>query len=380
MNASPPAPEHALDRRTRSSPPTASTRPPSPCPSTRGARRRTPTRGGDWVFDASGNPVLQRMEEANFVVTIPRQPMPAAGYPTVVLSRTGAGGNRPLVDRGVAATNGGPPIMPGTRPGPLLRHGRLRRLRDRRPARRPAQPHQRATRTSPSSTSATPSRCATTSASRPPSWPSRRTSSTTSRVDVSDCPGAVAPGNMARFDTGTMALMGHSMGATISPLTLAFEPRFQVGLLSGCGRELDRERHLQAAPGPRPRPRRGPRRRRRQRATTSPSTTRCSPSSSGRSSPPTRRSTRAASPSSPRRRARAHVLMMQGIVDHYIMPPIADATSLSLGLDLAGPELDDHRPRDRHARPGGPLPPPRRQRPDRAPGLRTTSSPRATSR
>jgi hypothetical protein len=34
------------------------------------------------------------------------------------------------------------------------------------------------------------------------------------------------------------------------------------------------------------------------------------------------------------------VLMEQGIVDHYIMPPIANATSLSLGLDLAGTPLD----------------------------------------
>jgi hypothetical protein len=35
-----------------------------------------------------------------------------------------------------------------------------------------------------------------------------------------------------------------------------------------------------------------------------------------------------------------HVLMMQGIVDHYILPPIANATSLALGLDLAGGSLD----------------------------------------
>jgi hypothetical protein len=32
--------------------------------------------------------------------------------------------------------------------------------------------------------------------------------------------------------------------------------------------------------------------------------------------------------------------MEQGIVDHYILPPIANATSLSLGLDLAGTPLD----------------------------------------
>ncbi len=36
-----------------------------------------------------------------------------------------------------------------------------------------------------------------------------------------------------------------------------------------------------------------------------------------------------------------HVLMLQGIVDHYIMPSIANAMSLSLGLDLAGPSLDE---------------------------------------
>jgi hypothetical protein len=36
-----------------------------------------------------------------------------------------------------------------------------------------------------------------------------------------------------------------------------------------------------------------------------------------------------------------HVLMEQGIVDHYILPRIANATSLSVGLDQAGTALDD---------------------------------------
>jgi hypothetical protein len=36
-----------------------------------------------------------------------------------------------------------------------------------------------------------------------------------------------------------------------------------------------------------------------------------------------------------------HVLMVQGIVDTYIMPPIANAISLRLDLDLAGDPLDD---------------------------------------
>ena len=74
--------------------------------------------GGGWVFDASGAPVLQRNEPANFVVTVPRAPMPSAGYPMVVFSRTGGGGDRPLVDRGVQGVTNGPPLVPGT--GPAL--------------------------------------------------------------------------------------------------------------------------------------------------------------------------------------------------------------------------------------------------------------------
>src|SRR6185369_4057084 len=35
-----------------------------------------------------------------------------------------------------------------------------------------------------------------------------------------------------------------------------------------------------------------------------------------------------------------HVLMLQGIVDHYILPSIANATSLAMGLDEGGPAYD----------------------------------------
>ena len=37
------------------------------------------------------------------------------------------------------------------------------------------------------------------------------------------------------FNPNAQALMGHSMGGTISPLALAFEPRFRAGILSGEG-------------------------------------------------------------------------------------------------------------------------------------------------
>ncbi len=41
-------------------------------------------------------------------------------------------------------------------------------------------------------------------------------------------------------------------------------------------------------------------------------------------------------PKGPRRQ----VLMMQGIVDHYILPPIANSLSLAFGLDVGDPALD----------------------------------------
>lgn len=52
----------------------------------------------DWLTQ---KPILQPREPPGRIfVTIPRKPMPAAGYPVVVLERAGAGGDVPLVDRG----------------------------------------------------------------------------------------------------------------------------------------------------------------------------------------------------------------------------------------------------------------------------------------
>ncbi len=190
------------------------------------------TSGGDWLFDAAGRPIFDHMETARIVFTIPRAPMPATGWPTVVFVRTGGGGDRPLVDRGPSSTPGfGQPDVPGTGPamhfaqvgfagvqidGPL---GGLRNttngdedflifnvfnasaLRDN--VRQSAMELSLLARTLPSLAFAT-----------------------------RDCPGATAN---AAFDGTHLALMGHSMGAWIAPLTLAFEPRFRAAVLSGAG-------------------------------------------------------------------------------------------------------------------------------------------------
>jgi hypothetical protein len=309
--------------------------------------------GGGWVFDAKGQPVLQRMEESNFVVTIPRMPMPAAGYPIMVLSRTGAGGNRPLVDRGVMATTGGPPVTPGT--GPALYYaaagfagseidGPLGGLRN--------------------TTNANEDYTIFNVGNPVALRDNLRQSAAelalqahilgTVTVDVSDCPGAVAPGNKASFDTGTMGLMGHSMGATIAPLTLAEEPLYRVGLLSGAGGSwieniVYKEQPLTVKPiaeallGLLPSGF--------MLTVNDPMLSMFQWAAEGADPPIYARRIVHEPTSGPPR----NILMMQGIVDHYIMPPIADATSVSLGLDLAGPELDDTPAEIKGLAPLGPL-------------------------
>jgi hypothetical protein len=295
--------------------------------------------GGAWQLDDGGAPVLQKHETARFVVTIPKTTMPAAGYPVVVFSRTGGGGDRPLVDRGVRAEPGGEAIAPGT--GPALEfaragfggvsvdgpHGGLRNysggdeqflvfnfqnpvaLRDN----------------------------VRQSALELALLPDVLDGVT---IDVSDCAGAVAPASIAKLDTGTMALMGHSMGAAIAPLTLAYEPRYRAGLLSGAGGSFIANLMYKLKPLP---------------AKSfgelllgltiagyslhdqDPMLSMLQWAGETADAPIYGRYVvREPLVGEPR-----NVLMMQGIVDHYIMPPIANATSLSMGLDLAGEELDD---------------------------------------
>lgn len=205
-----------------------------PMPEYQGGAPPYQDEGGAWVLDDTGAPVLQRMEEANFFVTVPRRTMPPAGFPLVVFSRTGGGGERPLVDRGVKAMTGGPALIPGT--GPALTfaaagfagssidgpHGGLRNITHG------------------------DEQFLIFNVGNPVALRDNIRQSAAElalqahlldavAIDVADCPGVVTPDGKARFDTATLALMGHSMGATIAPLTLAYEPRYRAGLLSGAG-------------------------------------------------------------------------------------------------------------------------------------------------
>jgi pimeloyl-ACP methyl ester carboxylesterase len=262
--------------------------------------------------------------------------MPAAGWPIAHFIRTGGGGSRPLVDHGPEASNGAPPIIPGT--GPALwfamagfagaevdgPHENLRNLTNENED------------------------FLMFNVFNPPALRDNIRESgveygllaevlKTLTLDVSDCPGTTGP---AHFDASHFALMGHSMGATIAPLAAAYEPLYRAVVASGSGaswienviwkqQPLDIRGVIGVLLGYS--------QQKRALNDDDPILTLFQwaeePADSDMYS---RELIAEPSKDMPPR----HWLMEQGIVDHYILPPIANAMSLSLGLDLLGKPLD----------------------------------------
>ncbi len=285
--------------------------------------------GGAFGFDAGGRPLRRAEEEARLFVTLPRRPPPAEGFPTVVFVRTGGGGDRPLIDRGRRGVEGGPALEPGSGParelaregwaglmidGPL---GGLRNL------------------------SGGDEQFLIFNIGSPPAL---RDNVRQSALELALLPELAAGlvlgstlcpelgGAEARLDVDRLALMGHSMGATIGPLAFRLEPRFRALVLSGFGGSwienvVHKERPVRVRPlmelvlGY---------------------------AEAGLELHPFAPSLSllqwAGEPADPPVHAAAargrHVLMLQGIKDSYILPPIANAGSAALGLDLAGPALE----------------------------------------
>jgi dienelactone hydrolase len=278
------------------------------------------TEGGAW----QATPFAEEL--ARVVVTIPRRAMPTAGFPTVVFSRTGAGGERPLVDRGPRAVAGGAAVEPGAGlardfaevgwaaisiDGP---HGGLRNVTHG------DEQFLMFNVLNPTALRDNVRQSALELVLTAHLVP-------TLRVASAACDGAPAE---ARLDGDRLAIFGHSMGAWIAPLAVAAEPRFRAMILSGAGASwienvLWKQKPLDVRPLARTFLGYGV-------------TFDLSPGDpvlsllqwAGESADPQLYGERVAS----------HVLMVQGIVDHYIMPTIANATSLAMGLDLAGPALD----------------------------------------
>ncbi len=286
------------------------------------------------------NPNVTSHQQARIFITIPRQTMPAEGWPTAVFVRTGGGGDRPLIDRGVRDEKG-VVATPGSGPAMMFAEAGMAGVQIDGPLgglRNPSGADEQLLIFNFSNLDAMRGNLVQ-SAAELTLLPKMLASL---QLSTSDCPGAVAPAGTSRFDSDHLALMGHSMGATIAPLTIAFAPQYKVLILSGAGgswienimhkqlpmvvkplaealvgyAQIDRELHrfdpvlsLVQWVG---------------EVADPPVFARAVTDGWVAAKPP-------------------HILMIQGIVDRYIMPTIANATSMAYRLDLGGQALDaDH--------------------------------------
>jgi len=280
--------------------------------------------GGRWVFDAHGAAVRQRYDRAGMTVTVPRAPMPPGGYPVVVFTRAGAGGDRSLVDHGYMGKDrvmqrGSGPALEFARAGFAAISIDGPHVGLRNPAKEDEQflifnwDNPQTIRDN-----------VRQSAAELTMVPAILDALT---LDGSGC-GLPAE---VRFDGSKLAVFGHSMGATIAPLAMAFEPRLKAAILSGSGGSFIANLLYKQKPFPvRPLA----------ELMLGYSVRLYSLSEGDPALSMVQWALEPADPPVYGRLAKGHVLMLQGVVDHYILPPMANAQSLALGLDLAGDELD----------------------------------------
>ncbi len=294
-------------------------------------------KGGDIRVDA---PVVHAHERARLFVTIPRRKMPGGGWPVAVFVRTGGGGDRPMIDRGVRDAQGNVAI-PGT--GPALHFARAGFAGAQIDG-----PHGGLRNVTGGDEQLLIFNIGNLAAMRGNLLQSAAElvllplMLTQLHIDVSTCPGASADAGKVRLNIGQTALMGHSMGATIAPLVAPFSTHYDALILSGAGGSwleniLYKQKPLNVKPL---------------------AEALLNYTKDGRvltrwdpvlslvqwageiADPPV--FARAVTDGWVQRPA-PHVLMLQGVVDRYIMPPIANATSVAYRLDFAGQSLDvDH--------------------------------------
>lgn len=289
--------------------------------------------GGTWIPEGDAL-ALQRTATSNVWVTVPRRAMPAGGFPTAVFVRTGGGGDRPLVDRGPHATAGGEPIAPGTGPALAFARAGFAGISVDGPLGGLRNPE------------GWDEQFAIFNINNPAGLRDNVRQSAlelvhfarflpTVAIDASSCPGLVTPAGdgVVSLDETRVAIMGHSMGATIAPLAVAIEPTYRAMILSGAGGSWIRNVIYKESPvHVRPAAENLLRYTARGRILVE-------------HDPALALLQWAGEPADPQVYPRPddgrHVLMFQGILDTYIPPPVANPLSLALGLDLAGGPLDE---------------------------------------
>jgi len=296
---------------------------------------------GGWVLDDDGALAQQREEFGRLWITVPRDAVPGERLPAMVFVRTGGGGDRPLLDRGIRTEAGGPDTPLTGYANELAQAGWIGVMYDG-PLGGDRNPNGGDEQfaifdiDNPIALRDNLRQSALELVALPYVLESINLSPRGCRYDgVGEDPTGVPS---VRIDVDQLALFGHSMGATIGPLAVAAQPLYRHVVLSGAGGSwIDNIVHKQ-----RPIPTR--------------------PLAAGLLGEPDEafvdrfhpaltllqwmgepaetflyasRFSKAAP-----RSQRADVLMVQGSVDRYILPPMANAMALAMGVDAAGPLYD----------------------------------------
>jgi hypothetical protein len=286
------------------------------------------TDGGQWLFDSAGKPILQRMSASHLFVTIPTTPMPPGGYPVVVFVRIGGGGDRPIIDRGACATEEfTTAITPGSGPALYFAKAGFAGVQVDGPV---------GGLRNPSHDSSTDSLLFFNIMNAAALRDNVRETAAELTLLAHMIPdfhvGSCGATPAVKLDTSHLAIMGHSNGAWVAPLAVAYEPLYGAAILSGAGGSyianvMDKQKPLKVRP-----------------LAEIILNYNAIQRDMTYNDPGLTLVQWAAESSDPQvygaRVLPRNVLMLQGIVDHYILPTIAEATSLSVGLDLAGEALD----------------------------------------
>jgi hypothetical protein len=296
---------------------------------------------GTFAVDAQGEPVLQGRAPSRLVVTWPRRD-PVAPAPVVVFIRTGGGGDRPLVDRG-------PREVPGQDAGgtgyanTFARAGYAAVSWDGPlgGVRNPTGGDEQFLvfdLTNPGALRDNLRQTALEAAWLPAILPGLL-------IPRAECPLlTVTEPRDGRLDASSLVLFGHSMGATVAPIALSLTDTYDAAILSGAGGSWIENIVHKLKPIP---------------VKAAAAAILGEPADTidvfhpglsllqwgGEPAEPVVYAGLIGDEAPPGRAP--DLLVFQGIVDRYILPPIANALQVALGLDLAGDPLDedlDYRP------------------------------------
>jgi hypothetical protein len=190
-----------------------------------------PEDGGEIELDANGAPIKQGDMDVCFALSVPKQPMPANGYPVMIYAHgTGGSFSGQLGQGGLAEE-----VSEGPTPSALLaidlpEHGSRRGESTRAPEdlffnfANPQAARGNVLQGSADLMSLT-------------LW-------VADGVAAGDSP----TGDAIAFDTSRVLVMGHSQGATHTALMLPYEARAQAGVLSGVGGHLATSLRLKEKP------------------------------------------------------------------------------------------------------------------------------------